>query len=144
MRPRVIRIEGQAAGGAAFDGEQHAVITHVAAIVGVTHVSHELSVLRPLDTEPAALIRVGGRGARVVNHSTECAGPTGEVDSRVDWLLAPYMRRLGPQIARRQEPVRRNLSLDAQVPRRSGRGSDIEGHALHIRVCGKSRIGTIR
>ena len=117
MRPRVIRIEGQAAGGAAFDGEQHAVITHVAAIVGVTHVSHELSVLRPLDTEPAALIRVGGRGARVVNHSTECAGPTGEVDSRVNHSIRPHVDHVASQITRRNQPAIPNLSLNTQIPR---------------------------
>src|SRR5207249_6240297 len=86
MGQGVIPTDGHAVAGAALNGKQQGVVTLGAAIIEFIQNSDRLSVLRPLQTQPAALVRVVYRGAYGVADPVEHAWRQSQIDGRIQWL----------------------------------------------------------
>ena len=85
-----------------------------------SHACEVLSLLRILDEQSPALVRVGGRRAWVVHGAVDRAWSSGEVDSPIDVSRHPQVRCVASQIAGGYEKVCRDLPLKAEVPRLNG------------------------
>src|SRR5262245_14835026 len=121
MRPRVVPAYSRALAYPALNGSQQAVIGCRAPIIMYLKLADELAVLRLLEEELAALIGISKRGARIVAHPLDSARSAGNVHSWIQRSCVPCMKREPSEVARRHEPVGRNLSLDGEIPRRLGR-----------------------
>src|SRR5438105_12126020 len=134
VRPRVVGTDGYAAGGTALHIEQQTVVALGCAVIQETERPNVLAVLRSLETQPSALIRVCRRGAGVVRHPVQCARTSWEIDRRVDRILAPDVCPFSTDVVGRHEPVAGDLPLQAQIPRRSIWRPDRLWNRLELRL----------
>src|SRR5262249_44333105 len=90
-----------------------------AAVVVLRHVTN--AGLRIDQVQYPALEHIGGRCTHRITYratrSVECAWAGSEVLSWIEFNGSPYMGEVCSQISRRREEVRRDLPLDADVPR---------------------------
>src|SRR5207302_2629340 len=113
VRPRVSRAQGNSA-SASLNGQQHAVVIPRSAVVVLIQSPDLRAVRRSLERQLAPGIGVVCVRAGVVCHSLKRAWAEPKVQSRVQGLGGPQMSHLISEVARRKEPVFRNLPLDTQ------------------------------
>ena len=116
MGPGVVPGYRHATRSAALSGQDQTVIAGRTPAVDSVHETIIFSGLRILETEPAALIRIGRRRAWVVRHTGQRAWTARQVDGRIDGLYRPQMSRVVSEITRRYQPVGADLFLEAEVP----------------------------
>src|SRR5262245_12477272 len=119
MRKRVIRSEGHTASGTALHVQKQTVVALSRSVIDEAKRPDVLSVLRPFEAQPPALIRVGRRGARTGCSETKLSGQAvaWNIDRGIDRILAPDMCRQSADIVRRNKPVICQLTLQTEIPR---------------------------
>src|SRR5262249_33598123 len=94
----------------------HSVIAACATRINSRQTSVILADCRIFQNQPASLVGVAVRRARVVRHAVQGAWTARNVDGGIERLRGPEMNGVVSQITRRYEPIGADLSLEAEIP----------------------------